>query len=169
MHRTSIKAAMAVGLVVIVLSMTAAIAGCGGEAKNETVPAATQSIPQLAGLTEQQARTALEAEGWTFQVEYLPGPADQVGIVLSQQPASGELAGEEQLVLLVIGSQQVENLPGDSGSVTPSDSGSGSGSGNDSPSDSTPESTWVTCPFCGGTGKVNGTTCGVCLGTGQVR
>ncbi len=169
MHRTSIKAAMAVGLVVIVLSMTAAIAGCGGEAKNETIPAATtQSIPQLAGLTEQQARAALEAAGWTFQVEYLPGPADQVGIVLSQQPASGELAGEEQLVLLVVGAQQVENaaeVTGGSGNVTPSDSGSG----NDTPTDSTPESTWVTCPFCHGTGKVNGTTCGVCLGTGQVR
>lgn len=168
MHRTSIKAAMAVGLVVIVLLMTATIAGCGEEAKNETVPAATQSIPQLAGLTEAQARAALEAAGWAFQVEYLPVPADQVGVVLSQQPASGELAGEEQLVLLVVGTQQLENpaeVSGGSSDDTPSDSGSG----NDSPQDSTPESTWATCPFCGGTGKVNGTTCGVCLGTGQVR
>ncbi len=156
---------------VIAMVTAAGILGCGQQAQDNTGEATTaKAIPQLAGLTEQDARAALEAGGWTsFQIEYLAVPDDQVGMVLSQQPASGEPAGEEQLMVLVVGAKEqvqppVEDSGGSGPADTPSDSGSGGGS-----SDSTPESTWVSCPFCGGTGKVNGTTCGVCLGTGQVR
>ncbi len=158
-------------LLVTVVILAAAIIGCGQQAQNGTAEvAAEKTIPKLAGLTEQDARAALEAGGWTaFQVEYLGVPDDQVGLVLSQQPASGEAAGEEQLMVLVVGAKQqvqppAEDTSGSGPGDTTSDSGSGGGS-----SDSTPESTWVSCPFCGGTGKVNGTSCGVCLGTGQVR
>lgn len=163
-HRSGVLVA---SVVAIAFLLTAAIIGCGEKAQNVTAEAAAQkTIPQLAGLTEQNARAALEAAGWSFQVEYLPGPDDQVGTVLSQQPASGELGSEEQLVVLVVGAKQQVEIPAeDQGGYAPSDTPSDSGSG------STPESTWVTCPFCGGTGHLAGSTtpCGVCLGTGQVR
>ncbi len=92
-----------------VLLIAAPFPGCGSAAQEED--GAARVVPQLAGLTEAEARSVLEEGEWPFQIEYLPGPPDQASLVLSQQPASGEVALEDQLVILAVGAPEESLSP----------------------------------------------------------
>ncbi|MHB8779809.1 MAG: hypothetical protein ACYC55_00285 [Candidatus Geothermincolia bacterium] len=147
-------------IAVCLIALPAGIAGCGSKAAEDAAPEA--GVPDVAGMTEQEAVSALVAARLSFEIEYLPGEAEMVGMVLSQENRLDE--DSQQVVFLVIGTEAAAEVTGIPTVPAPAPAPSPS----PEPEASTP-STWVTCSFCHGTGKVNGVTCSVCLGTGQVR
>ncbi len=66
------------------------------------------TVPDLDGLTQSQAQTALDGVGLTLVVGgTVPGPAEDVGRVVSQDPAAGTNIAEGSQVLVILGEETV--------------------------------------------------------------
>jgi len=61
-------------------------------------------VPNVVGMTEEQARQALQAEGFSCRVVYVPKNESLKGIVVSQFPGAGTELGPGSQVIITVGS-----------------------------------------------------------------
>ncbi len=77
--------------------------GCGNNS------AKAKNVPDLVGMSLEDAGSSLEAKGTVFELKQQPGPDDGIGKIVGQEPAAGiELEADTVMVLVVGIKEQVE-------------------------------------------------------------
>jgi eukaryotic-like serine/threonine-protein kinase len=115
----------------VILLISAGPYGCGGTAlggaENECL--GNETVPDLIGLTFQQADTLLAERGLTLDPQYeSEASSAATGTIIASNPAAGQLTGGEVSVIISAGSQTLPSSPSSSSSevTTPPASSAGS-------------------------------------------
>ena len=70
-----------------------------------------RTIPDLSGMSLEEARSVLGEAGITIEERTQPGPAEMVGKVMGQEPPAGVKVGEDGVVVIVIGMLEQVEVP----------------------------------------------------------
>lgn len=106
-----------------------------------TVSNGKVSVPNVTGLSEEEARSILTKEGFTVSVTY-QNDLTKLGIVISQSPESIKSSEKVRTVDLIVGGEGVVEIPTPSSSATPMNSGDPNPAASTSPIESvSPEPT----------------------------
>jgi hypothetical protein len=106
-QRMSINVRFMLPAVIVVLLTFFCIAGlgCKSDAAQE------ETVQDFVGMSETDAKAFLEEAGISVEIVYQPGPDDMIGMVIEQDPASGQWTEEATAIVLTVGSKEKAEVP----------------------------------------------------------